>query len=230
MKMLKMPVVAAVAALSLVTIASSAGAFVPRSPQVAFASASLQNYLNSVGESINVATDQLDGEVWASSVSGHAAFTLMMELSAAAPANAIGVYNINDPVPALFQVFPPVAGPGWYAVASFSGGNLVVSLFDNNSTYLGQSFYAGVNANAFGFYLQGPGGLFFSDDARNGGLPQELTYAGTGQNFGDWWQCFEDSPYIATASDFDDAILLLQSVVPIANEDATWGGVKNLYR
>ena len=82
--------------------------------------------------------------------------------------------------PALFEVFPPNATAGWYAVASFSSGTLVVSLFSNTSVYMGQTVYTGADETAFGFYLRGPGGLFFSGDARNGGNPQVLTYAGTG--------------------------------------------------
>ncbi len=223
-------IAAAAIGLILLTVVSSAGAFVPRNPQVSFSSASLQSYLSGKGESINVTTDQLDGQVWASSVSGHAAFTLMIELTASAPNNAIGVYNVSAPVPVLFQVFPALAGAGWYAVASFGGGGLVVSLFDNNNVFMGQSSYANVDDTAFGFYIQGPGGLFFSDDARNGGTPQALTLAGTGRNFGDMWQCFEDQPYGAAVSDFDDAVMLLQSVVPVGIEPTSWGGVKILYR
>ena len=94
-----------------------------------------------------------------------------------------------------------------------------------------QTFYAGVNANAFGFYLQGPGGTFYTQDSRNGGAAQALTYAGTGQNFGDWWMCFEDlSAAGGSDYDYDDAVLLLQSVVPTPTGAKTWGAIKALYR
>jgi hypothetical protein len=224
--------VAVVAVVAMAVMAPNASAFNPRSPQVAFNNASLQNYLNGVGESINTATDQLDAQVWTTSVSGNATFTLMIELAGNAASNNIGVYNANaGPSPALFQLFPGAASAGWYVTAHFGGGNLSVALFDNNGNFQGSSNYAGVNANGFGFYLQGPGGTFYSQDARNaGGNPQMLTYAGTGVNFGDWWECFEDLPFNGGDADFEDAVLLLQSVTPTPTNRQTWGGVKATYR
>ncbi len=211
-------------------VSPAAASFPLRSPQVAFQSASLQSYLNGQGESINVTTDQLDLEVWTSSVSGNATFTLMIELAANAPFNNLGVYNQGTPL-MLFQVFPGAAAAGWFAVASFqSSGNLVVSLFDNNSVFQGSTTYSGVNGQKFGFYLQGPGGLFHSEDGLNpGGNAQALTYAGTGRNFGDWWLCWEDLPYAAASADFNDAVLLLQSIAPVPAKATTWGALKARY-
>jgi hypothetical protein len=214
------------------SVSPAAAVFNPRIPQVVFNSASLQGYLNGVDGSINVNTDQLDAQVWTSAVSGNSTFTLMIELTAPnANANNIGIYNTNGPPnPPLFQVFPGAATAGWFASAHFAGGNLVVTLFDNNSIIQGQSFYAGVNANGFGFYIQGPGGLFYSQDNRNGGAAQMVTYAGGGQNFGEWWECIEDSPFAQGDKDFQDAVLELQSVVPTAVSGQTWGRLKALYR
>jgi hypothetical protein len=215
----------------VVFLASSASAFNLRVPQIGFSSGSLQGYLNANDGGINVLTDQIDAQVWDTSISGNSTFTLMIELAGNAPNNAIGIYNTNGgPVPPLFQVFPGAATAGWFATAHFSSGNMVVTLFDNNSIIQGQTFFAGVNANGFGFYLQGPGGTFYSEDSRNAGAAQMLTYAGTGNNFGDWWMCMEDLPFVAASSDFDDAILLLQSVVPTPVDGKTWGAVKALYR
>jgi hypothetical protein len=218
------------AALAVV-IASSAHAYDPRVPQVAFATGSLQGYLNGLGESINVATDQLNAQVWQTGVSGNTEFTLMIELAGNAAANNIGIYNSIDPVPALFQVFPGAASAGWFANVTFRNGpsRAIVTLFDQDAVIQGQTTYLGVDRTSFGFYLQGPGGTFFSQDVRNGGAPQVLTYAGTGQNAGEWWQCFEDLPYNAGA-DFEDAVLLLQSVVPTPASTTTWGRLKGLYR
>jgi hypothetical protein len=215
----------------LVASVSIASAFNLRAPQVAFNDTTLQAYLNSQGESINTLTDQVDGQVWNTSVSGNATFTLMIELTANAANNAIGVYNAGVPAPALRNIFPGGASAGWFATAHFGGGNLTVTVFDQNSVIQGQITYAGVNANAFGFYLVGPGGTFYSEDAKNpGGKPRILTFLGTGPNFGDWWECFEDSNGATATSDFDDAVLLLQSVVPTPTSASTWGKVKSLYR
>jgi hypothetical protein len=221
---------AAVAAALLVSMTALASAAL-RVPQVPVLGGTLQGYLNGVGESINVLTDQQNAQVWQTSASGNATFTLMIELTGSAAGNNIGVYHAGLAAPPLDQIFPGAAAAGWFATCHFAGGNLVVTLFDNNSIIQGQNFYAGIPANNFGFYLQGPGGTFYSQDARNGGgLAQVLTYLGTGQNFGDWWECFEDAGAAQSDRDFDDAVLLIQSVVPTAVEGSTWGKVKSLYR
>jgi hypothetical protein len=216
----------------LVVCASAASAFGPRFPQVVFNSASLQGYLNVNDGGINTLTDQIDAQVWTSSVSGNATFTLMIELAGNATQNAIGVYNAADPPnPPLFQIFPGAATAGWFATAHFGpAGSLTVLLYDQNAVSQGSTGYAGVNRNNFGFYLKGPGGTFYSQDSRNGGFPQVLTYLGTGQNFGDWWECFDDLPWNGADRDFEDAILLLQSVAPTPVRAHTWGALKGLYR
>jgi hypothetical protein len=224
--------IAAAALVAVLASATTSSAFTLRSPQVAIGGSSLQSYLNGVGESINVNTDQLDAQVWSSNVSGNAEFTLMIELAGNAAQNAIGVYNSQDPFPVLFQVFPGAASAGWFATAHFAGGNLVVTLFDQNSVFQGQSTYNGVSSTHFGFYLNGPGGLFYSQDSRNAGSrPQMLTYAGTGTQFGDWWECFEDLSLAGGSdSDYEDAVLLLQSVVPTPAHTTSFGKLKSLYR
>jgi hypothetical protein len=225
-------VTAAFAAAILVVSASAASAFGPRIPQVALNPASLQGYLNANDGGINVLTDQVDAQVWKSSVSGNATFTLMIELAGNATANAIGVYNSADPPnPPLFQIFPGAATAGWFATCHFGpGGSLTVLLYDQNAVSQGSTGYAGVNRNSFGFYLDGPGGRFYSQDSRNGGNAQILTYLGTDANFGDWWECFEDLPWNQGDNDFDDAVLLLQSVAPTPVSAHTWGALKALYR
>jgi len=220
----------AVVGALLVTAAVATAAL--RVPQVPVLGGTLQAYFNGVGESINVLTDQQDAQVWQTSVSGNATFTLMIELTANAQLNNIGVYNAGLGAPPLDLVFPGAAAAGWFATCHFSGGNVVVTLFDQNSVIQGQNFYAGIPGNNFGFYIQGPNGTFYSQDSRNPGLKaQVLTYLGTGQNFGDWWECFEESSVAAGSDqDFDDAVLLIQSVVPTPNDATTWGHIKSLYR
>jgi hypothetical protein len=234
MKAVRDQILRSLAVLTLVgsavatVVATADAAFPLRSPQVAVSGGGLQGYLNGVGESINVGTDQLDAQTWSTSISGNSTLTLMLELGAFAPNNAIGVYNGSaGPVPTLYQVFPGAATPGWYATAHFGvGGSLVVSLFDNNAVYQGQSVYAGVDKTNFGFYLQGPGGTFYSQDYRNAGFAYVLTYAGTGVNYGSWWECFEDLGDF----NFTDAVMFVESISPVSAGQTSWGRIKGLYR
>jgi hypothetical protein len=219
-------------AVALLAVVSTAGAFDLRAPQVGFCTGSLQSYMTSVGENINLTADQANAQVWTSTVSGNSDFTLMLELAGYAAQNAIGVYNADDVNPTLFQIFPGSATAGWSASIHFAlSGSLTVHLFDPNSNYQGSTVYQGVNRNKFGFYLQGPGGTFYSQDVRNGGKAQILTYAGTGYNSGSWWQCFEDLPYQYPdcLTDFEDAVLFVESVNPVPARGTTWGAVKALY-
>jgi len=182
--------VLAVAALAL--SATVAGAFTLRAPQVAFSSSALQGYLTAYDGGINVTTDQLDAQAFSTNISGNTDFTLMLKN---ANGTAIGVYNASAVgSPTLYQLFPSAAVADYSVACHFTtSGVLQVALFDNSFNYLGTTTYTGVDRTNFGFYIQGPNGTWYSQDGRNGPNPQVLTFAGTGINYGDWWECFEDA-------------------------------------
>jgi len=223
-----------VSMLMLAAFAASASAAALRVPQIAVIGGSLQGYLNGVGEAINVNTDQVAVERWASTVSSNSTFTIQIELAGNAPLNAVGLYNASLVAPPLYQVFPGAASAGWFAVASFRTApiRVVVNLFDNNAVIQGATTYLGADKNDFGFYLQGPGGTFYTQDARNpGGNAQALTYAGTGLNSGSWWLAFEDQEFQSGAADgdFNDCVLFLESVNPTPVNKTTWGDLKKRF-
>ncbi len=219
--------------IALVAIAGTASAAL-RVPQIAVGGGGLQGYLNSVGESINVNTDQNAAQRWASTVSNNSTFTIQVELAGNAASNSLGLYNASTVgAPLLYQVFPGAATAGWFAVASFRTApvRVVVNLFDANAALQGTVTYLGADKNDFGFYLMGPGGLFYTQDARNGaGDAQALTYAATGLNSGSWWLCWEDVPLAGSDADFDDAVLFLESVNPTPVSQTSWGQLKSRFR
>ncbi len=218
--------------IALVAIASTASAAL-RVPQIGVGGGGLQGYLNGVGESIIVNTDQNSAQRWASTVSANSTFTIQVELAGNAPSNSIGLYNASLVAPPLYQVFPGAASAGWFAVASFRTApiRVVVNLFDANAALQGTVTYLGADKNDFGFYLMGPGGLFYTQDARNGGgAAQSLTYAATGINSGSWWMCWEDVPLAGSDSDFDDAVLFLESLNPVPVSQTSWGQLKSRFR
>jgi len=214
------------AVAGLLFVATGANAFPLRSPQVPFNNGPLQAYFNVVDPGIATIGGQLDAQAWAVAVTGNTDFTLVLK-NGAGQVNSVGIYNAPAASPVLFQVFPPNAVPGWYAALHFGGGNLVVSLFDQNSVFQGQTTYLGVNPNNFGFYTQGPCGTWFSQDFRNP-APQVLTYASPGTP-GDYWLAFSACPYTPAASTFDDVVINIQSVRPTPAVNSTWGNVKGLY-
>ena len=224
------------AAVSTVALLATGASAALRVPQVAVVGGSLQGYLNGVGESINVNTDQNAVQTWQTTVSNNATFTLMIELAGNAATNNIGIYNGGAAVPALYQVFPGAASAGWFATCSFRSAptRVVVNLFDDNANFQGQTTYlAGPpDASNFGYYLQGPGGTFYTQDARNpGGTAQALAFAGTGNNTGQWWLAFEDlTESNGKDNDFNDAVLFLESIAPTPVTKTTWGAVKKRFR
>ncbi len=216
--------------IALVAVVGTASAAL-RSPQVPVVGGCLQGYLNSQGESINVLTDQNAVQRWAATVSNNSTFTFQIELSGNAASNTIGIYNASAGVPTLFQVFPGFAGAGWFATASFRTApvRVVVNLFDATATFQGTNTYLGADRNDFAFYLQGPGGTFFQQDARNGGNAQALTYAGTGINVGSWWMAWEDTPLAGSDHGYCNAVLFLESInpaAPVPVSKTTWGSLK----
>lgn len=222
--------------MALTTIASASTSVVPpyplRSPQVAVNGNELQNYLDGLGEAINVQTDQLAAQVYIPSVSGNSAMTLMIELAGNLDQNVLGVYDAKQAVPVLYPVFPGAANAHWSAMVMFlASGDLVVNLFDDLGAPQGHTVFPGANIQRVAFYLDGPGGLFYSEDARNGGDPQALMFAGTGRNTGDFWVCWEDLHFNQGSDhDFNDEVLLVQSLEPVPAATSTWGKVKAQYR
>ena len=217
---------------SLATVASAVPPYPVRTPQVPVSGTTLQDYLDGLGESINVLTDQLAAQTYIPSVSGNSAITMMIELAGNAAQNSLGVYDPAQANPTLYQVFPGNAAAHWSAMVSFlMSGDIVVNLFNASGVLQGNTVYPGVNLANVGFYLSGPGGTFYSEDLRNGGAAQALMFAGTGRNGGDFWVCWEDLPNGGDADmDFDDAVLLIQSLQPVPATAETWGRIKDQYR
>jgi hypothetical protein len=110
---------------------------------------------------------------------------------------------------------------------------VIVALFTESYHHVGTTTYLGGNRNSVGFYLHGPGGDLFTQDARNpAGDPQFLSFLGTGSYAGGWWSAAEETPLNAGADrDFDDMILFVywqNCSVPV--QRSTWGEVKSRFQ
>ncbi len=222
--------VAAVASAVLSTRADAA----LRAPQVPVLGGTLQSYLVSVGESINVLTQQEATQSWAHTTSATTAFTIQIENSINANLNSFSLYNSNAVgVPTLFLLVPGTAIPQAFATGTFKPGNLLtVNRFDDLGTFLNSQTFAGVDPTGFSFALQGPNGTFYTQDARNpAGRAQAVAFQGTGANAGTWWLCFDDAA-VASGSDqdFDDCVVLMESVNPTPVSSTSWGQLKRRFR
>ena len=195
-----------------------------RVPQVPVGGVGLQNYLNSVGEAINVNTDQDATQTWSHTSSGTAAFTLMLQTSNI-NANLFGLYNGSDAVVGVRPVIASGRSADAFSTVTFQpGGNIVVNHFDENGIFMFSVPFAGVDATNVGFALEITGtAVYLTQDFRNaGGQARALAYRGTGANAGTWWLCWEDG----TDNDFDDTVILMESVNPTPVSRSSWGTLK----
>ena len=223
------PLVALVATAALSMRADAA----PRVPQVAVLGGTLQAYLIGIGETINVNTDQDATQAWAKTTSSTSAYTIQFQGTVNGPLHNLSMYNSTAAVPVLYFLLNGSVGPLGFSTATFqAGGNLVVNRFDAGANFLSSTIYVGADPNGFGFALSTPGGSFFTQDFRNsGGLAQALAYQGTGANAGTWWLCWEESNRAAGADDdFDDMVILMESVNPTPVSKTTWGSLKSRFR
>ena len=207
-----------------------------RVPQVPVLGGGLQAFLDSHDGYIHVGSDQNAIQRWGSTSSPNATFTFDIELGLKSPGLAVGLYNAGDTAPALYQLFPPEAVTGWFAVAAFrfSPTRVVVNVFDENAVIRGTTSYPGANKDDFSFYVAGADGIFYMQDVRNsGGAPQVLTFAGTGLNTGGWWLGFEASSVAGGESDqdFDDAVLFVEfPSCACPTQKCSWGTLKSRFR
>jgi len=205
-----------------------------RSPQKPVLGGTLQAYLNGADGGINVLTDQDATQVWTHTTSLTTTYTIMVELSPNANLNDVGMYNAGaGGAPPLYLLLPGAFPADAFATATFMSGNvLAVRRFDQNAILVSTQNYPGVDPTAFAFYIQGPNGTFYTQDARNpGGNAQALSYQGTGGNAGTWWVCFEESSVAGGSDqDFDDCVILCESVNPTPALTTTWGQIKARFR
>jgi len=207
----------------------------PRVPQVAVVGGTLQAYfaLPSVGESINVLTDQDATQSWSHTVSGTTTYTIQLQNSPGAAAQVFGMYNASAIVPPLFFLVGGAVGPLGFSTATFKPGNLlVVNRFDALANFLSTTTYGGVDPTNFGFYLTTTVGTVFTQDARNpGGLARAITFQGTGANTGTWWLCWDEpAASFPGDKDFDDLVVMMESVNPTPVSSTSWGQLKSRFR
>ncbi len=219
---------------------SAASAAVMNTRPVSVSGSTLQSYLNSLGQTINVNTDQAGNGLWTTTVSHNSTFTIKLALGGPLNNQSIGIYN-DGGAATRYQIFPATAGPGWFCVTSFdvgTPGHVVSNLFDANAMWQGQVSYTGVNSSAFGFYVDnsaGAGVCYGEDDENTGTAPynaMNLVFPATGTSVGSWWIAFQSTPKESDGSgEFTDALVFLESVNgPTPVQPTTWGALKNQFR
>ena len=214
---------------------AAADEYTLRDPQIPVSGSGLQDFLQWMGESIDVQQAQLDVQLMQTYYGVHFTLTFQMELGPIEPGLSVGLYDGSTLAESFVEVFPVAAGPGWFAVVSFRTAptRIGVNLFDSNGAFMGTRTTLGGNRRAIGFAVRGPDGAFYSQDARNpGGAAQALFYLGTGITAGSLWTAFEAGTRAGGAEgDFDDAVVFLESnpfITPL--QRTSWGQLKERFR
>jgi hypothetical protein len=204
-------------------------------PQTAFTCTRLQDQLNTLGQSIDVQTQQQEGLVWGTSTSQNATMSIMFQLAGNPNQDEFGIVGINahGGLSGLCVVFPSDDfNVGYFAVASFRAGNaLTVNLFDNEAKVVKTTTYTGVDRERFVYYVKNIQGTFFSHMGYNAdGKVHSLVFAGTNSDRGNWWMAWEDSANPTPSADFGDGLVFLGALNPTPVSRSTWGEVKARFR
>jgi hypothetical protein len=178
----------------------------------------LDNITDDGSSSVNVNTDQVSQDkYWALTASGTSAATMIIELAGNAPSNTFGLYDLANPSNKV-TLFAGAATDGDQAAVSIKATGAVYVNFVNTGVV-----FASKN---FGYFLQGPGGTFYSDDALNpNGADHMVSYQGKGDYVtlptlysGQWtpdeyvlaWEDLANGDF-----DFNDMVVMVESVQPV---------------
>lgn len=186
---------------------------------------SLQQILNGItvggASSVNATTDYLGAtkdSTWSITATGGSVATMIIELAGYAPSNIFGVYDSKDSSK-MVNLFAGSATAGSQVTLAIKvDGSVFVNYVDSGINFAG---------NSFGYYLNSPGGLFYSNSALNSDSKDHMVaYQGTGDlvqlpgYFPGTWTAnefilgFED---VSAGSDWDynDLVAMVESVQPV---------------
>ncbi len=177
---------------------------------------------NPGSSSVDAANDMLGDSIdsyWSITGAGGSVSTMIIEIAGNSSANAIGVFDKGNAANRV-QLFSGPQSAGAQSLLSIKNdGSVYVNFGDSGTDFA---------ANAFGFYLEGPGGLFFSDSALNAsGADQMVAYQGTGTDYiavgGNAPGLWTDNEFVLawedTANsgdqDYNDLVFIVESVIPV---------------
>jgi len=180
----------------------------------------LQTVLNSMGMGVDVVTGQQTAGMWGSSTLLYPTFapTMIVEYAGNGPQNVFGIWSGTDTTALSVQgIFTGAATGGSVATLSWDLAGLLTITGDLTKVY-NVSGIAGINPFSFGFYIDGPGGLYYSVDQLNevtagypSGAPHLLAY----RKADTWALAFEDLPFPGTDHDYNDMVVRVESVEPV---------------
>ena len=214
-----------VAGLALLLMVAPAEAQL-RAPQVPIQGTALQQFFDSRGQAIDVATGQCEARVFAGIwlTRPPSSFDASTEAGDA----SLSLYNAGQLSP-LFEVLPTPLPSGWHAAVTFADfpASAIVRLFDAAEVLQETTTHLGVSVFGVGLTVVDANGTFYSEDALNpGGEAHLLFFRGTGLHQSDFWLAAETDG----DGDFADSVHLLGFFATVPVERASWGTLKQRFR
>lgn len=216
------PRLAAAAVLTAVTAGAQAG--VISSSSADGPGQDLQSLFDGwVGPGYDVNGQYQTPSYWTIGATGVSAATLIIEIAGNANNNVFGLFDRNDATNRL-MVYDGTASATAKRAITYSPGTDAYTVIDLDSPGLVDAkVFSGAS---FGFYLEGPGGTFFSNPALNSDQVQMVAFQGQGQTASflggsapwlsnEWLLAWEDLPYGSGDQDFNDLVLMIESVTPV---------------
>jgi hypothetical protein len=166
-----------------------------RVPQVPISGGGLQGFMNGLGESIDVRTEQDEATFLATSIVLDLSYFMQVYLKAKPAGHSGRILQRGGCEPGSVRGVP--GGSGGRVVRRDhlpkQPGPRHVILLDDQFQIVSSVTYLGADKHAIGFYLEQPDARFYSQDQRNpAGDAQFLFFRGKDINAGDWWIAGED--------------------------------------
>jgi len=155
---------------------------------------------------------------WSIGATGGSVATLIIEIAGYANLNTFGIYDMANPAN-FVTIFNGAAGQGDQAIVSIlADGSVKLNFTDTGVDFAG---------NAFGYFLNSPDGVFYSDTTLN---PDQFDHMYAYQGNGDTVQLptlaageFLSTEYILAwedlirggDQDFTDFVVMVESVTPV---------------
>jgi hypothetical protein len=145
---------------------------------------------------------------------------LLGEIAGNRHVNEFGIYDSEGNYKTVFN--------GAFSV----GSSITIEIKSNGNVVLGDGNTFQLQGKKFGFSLRNPVNTFYTEDSKNNGYAQALTYQGTGQelawgdstlNFGkdDLLFAWEDQKYQKSDRDYNDMVVIAEGILSPSDSEIT---------
>ena len=199
---------------------------------------SLQSLLDGITlggtSSIDVNADQYGPDaVWTQTASGISTARILFEIAGYKNVNSFGIYDARDPSRRL-EIFSGPNGPGSVSLVLDLGSNDKGAITFSSTILPIGTDTASFTTDMFGFYLETPNNIWYSEDHRNAdGKDHMVTFAGNNSDqisvpgffglptgYNPWTDkefilAWEDLPASSSDDDYDDFVVLVSNIMSV---------------